>query len=424
MASYQRVKGTQDFYGVDIKKMRIIENTARTFLDKYQFTEIKTPIFEHTEVFARSVGDESDIVSKEMYTFLDKGNRSITLRPEGTAAVVRSFLENKLYASPIACTKWYYVGPMFRYERPQAGRFREFNQFGVEAFGVDSPLLDADIIASAYFLLQELKIEQVKLKINSLGDFASRNAYAKALHDYFSHHIDTMCHDCKRRLASNPLRILDCKVDAHTKTMKSAPKMQHYLSEESKKYFEEVCQMLDLLKIDYLVDDNLVRGLDYYTDTVFEFIIESDDALNGLAICAGGKYATLVSSFGGPNMPGIGYAFGMERLSMIKTQQNSWGQIDTTTDVVVIGLDEASKREALRIANILRVNQISCEVDYKNTTLKSQFKLAERLEARFIMIIGEEERLNNVVTIKDVKNNTQIQVTNDTLLKYIEELFL
>jgi histidyl-tRNA synthetase len=350
---YQKVKGTQDFIGLEAKKLRYVESKIRSVIEKYGYEEIITPIFENTEVFVRSAGEESDIVSKEMYTFLDKGGRSLTLRPEGTAPVVRSFLENKLYAQR-NLNKFYYFGPMFRYERPQAGRFREFNQFGIETFGTSSPLLDADVIISGTEIFNALGIKNIKLKINTIGDFPSRTAYAKLLQDYFRNNISSLCRDCNRRLENNPLRILDCKIDKDNPVLKNAPKIDTVLSDEAKIYFQSVIDILDAYGVNYEVDRNLVRGLDYYTDTVFEYILDSNDELGGLAICAGGKYSDMVKSFKGPDIPGIGYAFGIERIIAIMDLQNLFPALETGADIVLIGLDEKAKEKTLLYANALR----------------------------------------------------------------------
>lgn len=423
MATYQKVKGTQDFYGKQILLMRLVENTAINVVRQFGFQEIKTPTFEHTEVFSRSVGDETDIVSKEMYTFLDKGNRSITLRPEGTAAVARSFIENKLFSSALPFTKWYYFGSMFRYERPQAGRYREFHQFGVEVFSPSSVLLDCDVILSAHQIFKTLEIKNIKLKINSIGDFTSRQNYAIALTSYFNQYRELMCPDCNRRLHTNPLRILDCKVDRDSITMKNAPKISDFLTEDSKTYFNQLCHMLDAFQVNYEVDLNLVRGLDYYTDTVFEFIIESDDELNGLTVCAGGKYADLLKSLNGIDLPGIGYAFGIERIMAIIEKQNHNIKELPQIDVVIIGLDDQAKQESLKWAYQLRAHGFVCEFDYRSTSLKNQFKFAERLNARMILIIGEEEVANQCVTVKDTMMKTQEQVENNNLITYLEQKF-
>ncbi|MFA7366751.1 MAG: histidine--tRNA ligase [Bacilli bacterium] len=418
--SYQRVKGTQDFYNDSILKLRYVEKLTLEIAKNYGFKEIKTPIFENTEVFTR-LGDESDVVKKEMYTFMDKGNRSITLRPEGTAGVVRSFIENKLYANNLPLNKLCYFGPMFRYERPQAGRFREFNQFGVEVFGAGTPLLDADVIISAYNIFKSLGIENIKLKINSIGDFESRQNYSKALEKYFASNIENMCSDCNRRLVTNPMRILDCKVDKNNPILLNAPNINEYLNQDSIKYFNEVLSVLDAFNINYDVDYNLVRGLDYYTDTVFEYVIESDDELNSLAICAGGKYSSLVKEMSNQDIPGIGYAFGVERIIAIMEKQNKFKDIEYTTDVQIISLDEISKLYSLKLANELRLSGYVAEIDYTNITMKHQFKLADKINPKFIIIVGEDEIKNNKFTIKNSYNKEQVTINSQDLLTFLKE---
>lgn len=417
---YQKVKGTNDLFFESANKYRFLENSIRDVIHNYGYQEIVTPIFENTELFVRSSGEESDIVSKEMYTFDDKGKRSLTLRPEGTAPVVRSYIENKMYINN-SLTKLYYFGPMFRYERPQAGRYRQFTQFGIETFGPSSPLLDADVIISAYKIFQKLGINNVKLKINTIGDFLSREKYVEVLKQYFENNISSLCSDCNRRLHKNPMRILDCKVDQNTDIIKNAPKIESVLTDAAKQYFKDVLITLDYNNIKYEVDANLVRGLDYYTDTVFEYIIESNDNLNGLAICAGGKYSDMVKSFGGPDIPGIGYAFGVERIIAIMEQKNLFPDLEKKTDIVIIALDETSKLHSLKLANILRDNNYSSEIDYINLTMKQQFKLADRLNSKFIIIIGEEERLNNQLTIKNTINKTQEIINEKEIIVYLKE---
>lgn len=417
---YQKVKGTQDFVGLEAKKLRYVESKIRSVIEKYGYEEIITPIFENTEVFVRSAGEESDIVSKEMYTFSDKGGRSLTLRPEGTAPVVRSFLENKLYAQR-NLNKFYYFGPMFRYERPQAGRFREFNQFGIEAFGTSSPLLDADVIISGTEIFNALGIKNIKLKINTIGDFPSRTAYAKLLQDYFRNNISSLCRDCNRRLEKNPLRILDCKIDKDNPVLKNAPKIDTVLSDEAKIYFQSVIDILDAYGVNYEVDRNLVRGLDYYTDTVFEYILDSNDELGGLAICAGGKYSDMVKSFKGPDIPGIGYAFGIERIIAIMDQQNLFPALETGADIVLIGLDEKAKEKTLLYANKLRMAGFYAEMDYVNINLKPQFKLSDQLQAKYLIIIGEEELNNKVLTVKNNTTKEQESIPEDRMIDYFKE---
>lgn len=417
---YRKVKGTQDFFGIKAKKLRHLEGIIRAVIEKFGYEEIITPIFENTEVFVRSSGEESDIVSKEMYTFDDKGGRSLTLRPEGTAPVVRAFLENKLYARR-ALNKYYYFGPMFRYERPQAGRYREFNQFGIEAFGASSPYLDADVIISAAEIFKALGIENIKLKINTIGDFASRAAYSALLKEHFGKGISSLCDDCARRLDRNPLRILDCKIDRDNPLLKNAPKIEAVLSAEAKAYFQKVLKILDASGISYEVDPNLVRGLDYYTDTVFEFILESDDELGGLAVCAGGKYSDLVRSFNGPDIPGIGYAFGIERIIAIMDKQNLFPDLASRADIVLISLDEEAKEKALLLARALRGAGFYAELDYQNFNLKPQFRLSEQVDAKFLVIIGEEELKNKQLAVKNALTKEQELIPETKILEYFKE---
>ena len=419
MANYQKIKGTQDFYDLSARKLTFIENFASEVATNYGCKHIITPIFEGTEVFVKNVGEDSDVVTKEMYTFLDKGNRSITLRPEGTAAVARSFIENKMYANP-GLTKYYYYGPMFRYERPQVGRFREFNQFGIEVYGNASYLLDVDVILAAYNIFNGLGIKNVTVKVNSIGNFESRQNYSKALKEYFEKHIDSMCEDCKRRINTNPMRILDCKVDKNHDALKNVPLINDYLTEESKEYFENVVKVLEEFNVPIKIDYNLVRGLDYYTDTVFEFIINSDDELNGLALGGGGKYASMISSMCGVDVPGIGFAFGLERISAIMDKQDIWNDLlEEKTKVVVMGLDELSKLESLKFVDELRKAGFEAHIDYNSCAMKAQFKLADRLNAKYIVIIGEEERLSKVYTVKNTELKTQEKINKNEIIKYM-----
>lgn len=416
---YQKIKGTLDFIATDASKYRYVQNTISEVVSKFGYSEIITPVFESTDLFVRSSGEDSDIVTKEMYTFLDKGKRSITLRPEGTASVVRAYLENKLYINSL--TKLYYFGPMFRYERPQTGRFRQFTQFGIEVFGPSSPLLDADVIITGDKIFKKLGINNLVLKVNTIGDFKSRSNYINSLKEYFKDKVDDLCDDCKRRLNTNPLRILDCKVDGNKPVVLNAPKIDKSLTNEAKDAFNQVIEALDKNKVNYIVDTSLVRGLDYYTDTVFEFIIESNDNLNGLAMCGGGKYSDMVKSFGGPDIPGIGFAIGIERVISIMDELGLFPDLDKKTDIVLISLDQESKLESLKLANDLRQIGYNVELDYLNTNMKPQFKLSERLDAKLIFIIGEEERKNKVYTVKISKTKEQKNIKEEDLLKFLKE---
>lgn len=396
-----KIKGTLDFYGKDMKQYRFIEKKAQEICKLYGFSEIMTPMFEHTEVFARGVGETSDIVNKEMYTFLDRSENSLTLRPEGTAAVSRAYVENKLYVESGLC-KLSYFGPMFRCERPQAGRYRQFTQFGVEVFGKSSPYLDADIINFGYQFFQSLGINNVVISLNTIGSKESRTRYEEVLKSYFSEHIDSMCQDCKNRLVKNPLRILDCKVDAKSEIMLNAPKIKDYLTEDDLKYYNEVKKALDALNVPYEENDHLVRGLDYYSNTVFEFICkEPSSSVNGLAILAGGRYNSLVKELGGPEVEAIGFAGGVERMILLLNELGVETFEEDSTDCVVMTIGEENKLAGLELVNYLRRNNIKAAIDYSSHNLKPQFKLSERLNARFVIILGEEEVREQKVKVKN-----------------------
>jgi len=306
---YQKPKGTYDLLPSDTARWQALEKTIRNVSKIYNYKEIRTPIFEKTELFHRGVGESTDIVSKETYDFKDRGNRMNTLRPEGTAGVVRSYVEHKLYADKLPVQKLYYVGNMFRYERPQKGRYRQFAQFGAEAFGSNSPLLDAEIIAYAVSILKALKIKEVTVHLNTLGDDQSKQDYKNALIDYLKKDIDQLCGDCQKRFETNPLRILDCKIDGEGAILQNAPKPLDHLTEEDKVHFDEVLAYLDSMNVEYVVDTSLVRGLDYYTHTVFELKADLPSLGAQNTVCGGGRYNNLVKSLGGPQTPGVGFAF-------------------------------------------------------------------------------------------------------------------
>lgn len=402
-----KIKGTIDYFGREIKKYRYIEEVARNISKQFGYLEIQTPVFEATEVFARGVGEGTDIVNKEMYTFLDRSNKSLTLRPEGTAGVSRAYVENKMYVEP-GIRKLFYFEQMFRCERPQAGRYRAFTQFGIEAIGPGSAYLDADVIYFAYLFLQKLGIKNVKVAINTIGSIAGRARYEEALKEYFSKHIDNMCDDCKTRLEKNPLRILDCKVDAKSEIMANAPKIMDYLSEEDKDYFNKVLSSLDALGVNYVIEPKLVRGLDYYNNTVFEFIYDDESSnINGLTLLGGGRYNGLSKAFDGPEMDAIGFGTGVERLMLVLDELNLFEDDQKLVDVVVINIGEETKVSALHLAAYLRSNNVSCELDYVSSNLKPQFKLSERMNAPYIIIIGSEEVENGVFKLKNTIEKTE-----------------
>ena len=414
-----KIKGTIDYCGVEIKKYRYIENVARNISKQFGYSEIQTPVFEATEVFARGVGEGTDIVNKEMYTFLDRSDKSLTLRPEGTAGVSRAYVENKMYVEP-GLKKLFYFEQMFRCERPQAGRYRAFTQFGIEALGPGSSYLDADVIYFGYLFLQKLGIKNVKVAINTIGSKDGRAKYEEALKEYFSLHIDSMCNDCKTRLEKNPLRILDCKVDAKCEIMKNAPKIIDYLSDEDKAYFDKVLKCLDELGVEYVIEQNLVRGLDYYNNTVFEFIYDDPSSnINGLTLLGGGRYNGLSKAFDGPEIDAIGFGTGVERLMLVLDELNLFKDDENVVDVVVINIGEDTKLNALSLAAYLRRNNVSCEIDYVSSNLKPQFKLSERTKAPYIIIIGSDEVENGVFKFK----NTVLKTEEMKKIEELNEIF-
>lgn len=417
--AYTAPRGTVDLLIEDTSKWQKLEQILRTISDLYNVKEIRTPIFEHTELFNRSVGDTSDVVTKEMYTFEDKKGRSITLRPEGTAGVARAFVENKLFSLPDKPVKLYYMGPMFRYERPQKGRQRQFHQFGVEMLGVENPALDVEAMCMAVTIVKALGLKNVRLVINTLGDSQSREMHKQALKAHFKPYLDELCYDCNQRFEKNPLRILDCKVDKEHEAMKTAPKTLDYLTDESKAYFDEVCSLLDDLEVEYEVDPNLVRGLDYYCHVVFEVI--SDDPILGAqaTLGGGGRYNSMIEELGGPATPGIGFAFGMERLTIALGNEET--NEEDGLDVYVMPLGAQTISLSAQILAMLRANGFKADMDYNKRGMKAMFKTVDRTHARFAMIIGEDEAVNEVVNIKDTLNRTQDTVKLEDIISYLEK---
>lgn len=414
------VKGTHDIVENDAELYRSIEETCMAVAHFYGYKEIRTPIIEHTNLFVRGVGESSDIVNKEMYTFLDKGERSITLRPELTAGVMRSIVSNKLYVNADLPLKYYYVGPCFRYERPQAGRYRQFHQFGIEAIGSPSYYLDAETIAMGYRIASILSSSKegenspykLKVYVNSLGDEDSRANYKEALKKYFAKHIKNMCGDCKRRYEINPLRILDCKVEEDQAIIKDAPKMSDYLSEDSKLYLNNVISLLKELGIEATIDDGLVRGLDYYTGVVFEYHLLDEDGKSIIgALGGGGHYARLLKEIGGPDLEGIGLAFGIERLAyLIKTIHPVDEEKIYGPDFYLFGLNEEAIEENFKISDLLRVRTLSTEVCYEVKSPKSAIKTALRRGAYCAILVGEDELAKKQVTIKNLTTQEQTSV--------------
>ncbi|UCZ54368.1 histidine--tRNA ligase [Bacillus shivajii] len=417
--NYRIPRGTQDILPEESPKWQYIEQKAHELCRRYHYKEIRTPMFEQTDLFARGVGDTTDIVQKEMYTFEDRGGRSLTLRPEGTASTVRSYVENKMHGWADQPVKLYYIGPMFRYERPQSGRMRQFVQFGVEAMGSDDPAIDAEVIALAMDFYRELGLKGLKLVVNSLGDKESRTAHRNALINHFKPSISEFCPDCQARLEKNPLRILDCKADKDHPLMENAPSILDYLNEESKVYFENVQQYLSDMDIDYVVDSTLVRGLDYYNNTAFEIMIDGEGFGAITTLCGGGRYNGLVEEIGGPTTPGIGFALSLERLLMALETQNIELPIQDTVDAYFIAMGEEAKKNAPKLVHEMRRNGIVVDTDYMNKKMKAQFKAADRLGANFAMILGEDELNENVVLIKDLSTGEQQKVAIEEAAEWV-----
>lgn len=403
-----RPKGTYDVLPKDSTAWTKLENVIRKICKLYHYQEIRTPIFESSKTFHRDVNDTSDMVTKETYDFKDRSNRDITLRPEGTAGVVRAFIENKMYADNLV-NKLFYMGPMFRYERPQKGRMRQFNQFGVEALGSSSPLLDAEVIALGTSLIKALGLKNVRVKINSLGDEKSRKAYRTVLVDYFSQFEEDLCEDCKNRLIKNPLRILDCKVDREKEFFKNAPLIKDYLTEESKNHFNQVLKQLDLMKISYVVDEHLVRGLDYYSHTVFELEVDVKEFGAQNVIGAGGRYDSLVSDLEGPATPGVGMAFGLDRLLLACDLAGKNLYEEDSIHVYFIALGQRAQEACMTQMNICRLGGLQCDMDFLGRSLKSQFKAADAAHAKFTCILGDNELEKFKINIKN--NETDVQET-------------
>ncbi|MDY4936456.1 MAG: histidine--tRNA ligase [Candidatus Enteromonas sp.] len=419
------VKGTHDLYGDESYCYDYIENIFSIVAELYNYKKIETPCLEYTEVFSRGTGTSSDVVRKEMYTFLDKGDRSVTLRPEGTAGVMRSIVENKLYATNDLPLKTYYVGPVFRYERPQLGRYRQFYQAGIEAVGIDSSELDAEVVVFAMRVLGMLGFNGLKVKVNTLGDKESRLAYKEALKAYFAPRIESMCDDCKERLKLNPLRILDCKVDADQEIAKGAPKMRDYLSKSSEERFYHTLSILNEVGIEYEIDDSLVRGLDYYGEIVFEVHMLSPTGKDYGALLGGGHYDGLLSSFDGPSDidHGVGFALGMERIYSLMKEFDLLKDIKQELDIYLMPLGEKAMEYSFSLAEQLRSLGYSIDRPYKMAKLGSYFKKAERSRAKLALIFGDEELEKGIIQIKDLDKKEQKEVSLDNLDKELDELF-
>ncbi len=405
-------KGTKDVLADQSVKWQYVENAFREVCSGYGVKETRTPVFEHTELFQRGVGDTTDIVQKEMYTFEDHAGRSISLRPEGTAGVVRSYVEHKLHAG-IRPLKEYYIVPCFRYERPQAGRLREFHQLGVEFFGSESMSADAEVIALAMDFLQKLGVTGLELHINSIGCPECRAKYREALQDFLRPHLDELCDTCKDRFDRNPMRILDCKVPHDHEVVKDAPVMLDYLCDDCRQSFEELKSGLSNMGIDYVVDPGIVRGLDYYTKTAFEIVTDTIGAQG--TVCGGGRYDGLVEELGGPATPGIGFGLGIERLLIVMEAAGAFLPEDPAPDLFAAYIGERGKQYAQKLVHDLRRKGVAAMMDIADRNLKGQFKYADRLNARYTLVIGDDEMDRELFTLKDMSSSEQKEIRIDEL---------
>lgn len=413
MKLIKAARGTKDIFGEDAVKYTYISKTAQEIFESYGYTFIKTPIFEEADLFKRGIGEGTDVVEKEMYTFKDRGDRSLTLRPENTASVVRSYLENAIYGKEDV-TKYYYNGSMFRYERPQAGRQREFNQIGVEVLGESSPILDAEVIAMSYSLLEKLGITDLEVHINSVGTNASRTKYREMLLNFLEPMKEELCEDCRMRMEKNPLRVLDCKVDKCKELTKDAPSIIDSLNEEERAHYETVKKYLDIFGVKYVEDSRLVRGLDYYSSTVYEIVTNKLGAQG--TVLGGGRYDNLLKQLGDKDIPAVGFAAGVERMMMLLEDYPK-----NNPDVYVAWLGENTQEFGLKIAKILRDNGIKTFVDFNSKGMKSHMKKADKLAVKYCIIVGEDEMNKDVVVLKDFSARTQEEMSLEKAIEIIKK---
>lgn len=407
-------KGTKDTLPSQVYKWHYVEEKFSEICDKYGFKEIRTPAFEHTELFQRGVGDTTDIVQKEMYTFNDYANRSITLKPEGTSPVARAFIEHKQYAE-VQPTKYYYITPCFRYEKPQSGRLRAFHQFGIEIFGTTNMLADADVICLGYDFLHEMGIKDIQLRINSVGCPECRKKHREALRKFLEPVYDQLCNTCKDRYERNPMRILDCKSEICQELVKDAPNMIDYLCDECADAFNDVKKNLDAMGIEYVVDPRIVRGLDYYTKTAFEFVTDSNGTQG--TVCGGGRYDHLIEEIGGPPIPGVGFGLGIERLIMLMEENGVEIPQPEPLKAFIAVMGDNAKAFGLKLLRDLHRKGVKAEMDTLARNIKGQFKYADRLDAQYTVVIGDNELTEGVVSIKEMATSQQRQVKLDDLLE-------
>lgn len=411
----QAPRGTQDWYGDDMHKRTVIEKICRNIAKRYNIKEVITPVFEHTVLFQRGVGETTDVVQKEMYTFNDKGDRSITLKPEGTAGAIRAYLEHNMYAEP-APTKLFYVTPAFRYEKPQSGRLRQHHQFGVEIVGSKSPMVEVELISLVSTIIKELGLKDAKLHINSIGCANCRKTYNDALLAYLRQHEDGLCETCRERMIKNPLRVIDCKVDTCKEIVKNAPRTIDYLDEECKEHFEELQSILTALNIPFEIDTGIVRGLDYYTKTVFEFVNSE-----GFTLCGGGRYDGLVHEIDEKqDIPSAGFGMGLERILYFLEKEGVELEPEEPVSLYVGILGREAKAKAYKLVNDLRSQGVIVETDYMDRSVKAQMKYANKIHARYTVIIGENEINENSANIKEMETGEQTKVALDEIASFIK----
>ncbi len=407
------IKGTKDILPREAKKWQRVESVTKRVLELYAYKEIRTPIFEATELFEKGTGQTTDIVIKEMYTFKDKAGRSLTLRPEYTPSVVRSIIENRLYLQPEPL-RFYYIGPMFRYDKPQKGRYRQFHQVDIEVFGEEDPALDAEIVEMANYLLKELKVTDTKNLVNSVGCKKCRPSYIKDLRSHAEEVRHDLCPDCKRKVELNPLRIFDCKIETCREAAKTFPKITDYLCQECEDHFNRFCDYLVFYGIEYKVEPRLVRGIDYYTKTTFEIVSSKLGAQN--ALIGGGRYDNMMKDFGGPDLCAIGFAMGLERLISVVPFTEEKGEF-----LYLAYLGDESKRAGMKAVQFLRKESVECLIEYKERSIKSQISRANKLGASWVLIIGEEEIKEGKYKLKNMASGLQVEGTQDEILKIIRE---
>ena len=407
------IKGTKDVLPSEVYKNQYIEATCLTVAENFGYKEMRTPVFEHTELFQRGVGDTTDVVQKEMYTFDDKGGRSITLRPEGTAGAARSFLENGLSNEALP-QKICYLTSCYRYEKPQAGRLREFHQFGIECFGATSPLADAEMIALAKQIFDELGVKDLHLELNSIGCPTCRAEYHKALKEYFASRVDELCDTCRDRLDRNPMRILDCKSPVCSEIAKDAPVVLDYLCDECKEHFEKTKSYLDAMNIEYIVNPQIVRGLDYYTKTVFEFVADSIGAQG--TVCGGGRYDGLIEELGGQHTPSLGFAMGLERLQLVMEAQGCEFPESSRPDLFIVAMGDKATLKAVEIAKDMRDEGYSVVYDLNGRSLRAQMKYADKINAKYNVVIGDNEVDTKSAVLKDMATGEQSDISLETFV--------